>query len=140
MKNGLDYELIDFGNGRKLERFGKWILNRPEILAQGNRKLSTEEWSKMAQGKYVERQKAIGEWKKPHALPETWLCAYQSQNSKWIVQLSPGKFKHVGIFPEQETHWKYLEQNVKSGDRVLNLFGYTGASSLVSSKMGGDVY
>src|SRR5690554_2151994 len=140
MENGLDYELIDFGAGRKLERFGDLILNRPEILADSKPGLSVQEWNKRAHGKYFEHKKSIGEWKKPNSLPQTWNCKYQSLKSTWNLELSPGKYKHVGVFPEQEKHWKYLEENVKPGDRVLTLFGYTGASSLVASKMGGDVF
>lgn len=140
MENGLDYELIDFGSGRKLERFGKIILSRPEILANNKPKLGAKEWDNRAHGKYFEQKKAIGTWTKPNKLPETWTCNYASQKSNWNLELSPGKYKHVGVFPEQEKHWKYLEDNVKPGDRVLNLFGYTGASSLVAAKMEGDVY
>lgn len=140
MENGLDYELIDFGSGRKLERFGKIILSRPEILANNKPTLSAKEWDNRAHGKYFEQQKAIGTWAKPNKLPETWTCIYTTQKSSWNLELSPGKYKHVGVFPEQEKHWVYLEDNVKKGDRVLNLFGYTGASSLVAAKMGGDVF
>ena len=140
MENGLDYELIDFGGGRKLERFGDLILNRPEILADKKPKLSSEEWNKRAHGKYIDREKAVGTWKKPNRLPKTWTCAYKSQQSSWNLELSPGKYKHVGVFPEQQKHWQYLEQYVKPGARVLNLFGYTGASSLAAAKMGGDVF
>ena len=140
MEYGLDYELIDFGGGRKLERFGEIILNRPEILANDKPKLGTEEWNKRAHGKYFEQQKAIGAWTKPNKLPKIWICKYGSKHSNWDLELSPGKYKHVGVFPEQENHWKYLEELVKPGDRVLNLFGYTGASSLVAAKMGGDVF
>jgi len=140
MKNGLDYELIDFGAGRKLERFGEIILNRPEILATDKPKWNAQEWEKRAHGKYFEQKKAVGFWTKTARLPKTWTCAYFSRKTNWNLELSPGKYKHVGVFPEQEKHWKYLEEHVKPGDRVLNLFGYTGASSLVAAKMGGDVF
>lgn len=140
MENGLDYELIDFGSGRKLERFGELILSRPEVLANNKPKLSAKEWDNRAHGKYFEQKKAIGSWTKSNKLPETWSCNYTSQESNWNLELSPGKYKHVGVFPEQEKNWKYLEENVKPDDRVLNLFGYTGASSLVAAKMGGDVF
>lgn len=140
MENSLDYELIDFGNGRKLERFGKYILDRPEILANRPKKLSPAEWQKMAHGYYLDSQKQTGIWTNHSQLPEQWLCNYKSPNTAWTLELTPGKFKHVGVFPEQEKHWKYLERHVKSGQKVLNLFGYTGASSLASAKVGGDVY
>ena len=140
MENGLDYEIIDFGGGRKLERFGEIILSRPEILANNKPKLGAKEWDNRAHGKYFEQKKVIGTWTEPNKLPETWTCKYASQKSNWKLELSPGKYKHVGVFPEQEKHWKYLEDNVKPRDRILNLFGYTGASSLVAAKMGGDVF
>lgn len=140
MENGLDYELIDFGNGRKLERFGKFILNRPEILANKPKKLSNDVWQKMADGQYSDPGKGIGNWIDSHSLPDRWLCNYASLNKPWILELSPGKYKHVGVFPEQEKHWRFLEKHVKPGHRVLNLFGYTGASSLASANAGGDVF
>ena len=140
MENSLDYELIDFGNGRKLERFGNYILNRPEILANKPKKLSNTIWENMAHGFYMDSQKQTGKWINSSDLPDQWLCNYTSQNKKWVLELTPGKFKHVGVFPEQEKHWKFLEKHVKPGHRILNLFGYTGASSLASAKAGGDVF
>ncbi|NEN22123.1 methyltransferase [Cryomorpha ignava] len=140
MENSLDYELIDFGNGRKLERFGKCILNRPEILANKPKTLSNEAWQKMAHGQYSDSGKETGKWININDLPAQWLCEYASANKQWTLELTPGKYKHVGVFPEQEKHWKYLEKHVKPGHRVLNLFGYTGASSLASANAGGDVF
>src|SRR5690554_4539497 len=116
MKNGLDYELIDFGAGRKLERFGEIILNRPEILATDKPKWNAQEWEKRAHGKYFEQKKAVGFWTKTARLPKTWTCAYFSRKTNWNLELSPGKYKHVGVFPEQEKHWKYLEEHVKPGE------------------------
>ena len=140
MENSLDYELIDFGNGRKLERFGKYILNRPEILANKPKTLSNEDWQKLANGQYTDSSKEIGKWLNIHDLPDHWFCNYASVNKKWTLELSPGKYKHVGVFPEQEKHWKYLEKHVKPTHKLLNLFGYTGASSLASANAGGDVF
>ena len=140
MENSLEYELIDFGNGRKLERFGNVVVNRPEVLANTPTRLSKEAWQKLASGEYLLSGKSIGKWLNSRKLPEFWMCDYVSSACKWRLELKPGKFKHVGVFPEQEKHWKYLEKHVKKGDRVLNLFGYTGAASLVSAKMGGDVF
>jgi len=140
MEKSLEYELIDFGRGRKLERFGKITLNRPEVLAQKPTKLDEDEWVELADEIYLDAEKGVGTWVDPTKLPSSWNCTYQTGNCQFTLELKPGKYKHVGVFPEQEQHWKYLEKNIKPGNKVLNLFGYTGASSLVAAKMGGDVF
>lgn len=136
----LDYELIDFGNGQKLERFGKYTVIRPEVLATAKPQLTPQSWEELAHGKYVSGKKSVGKWLTPNELPDAWICHYASANAPWSVELKPGKFKHVGIFPEQEKHWKFIEKHVRPGMRFLNLFAYTGAASLMAAKIGADVY
>lgn len=139
-KSGLDYELLDFGSGRKLERFGKIILDRPEILANQRPKNPFSYWQSVADARYNEFDKKSGKWIRLKNLPESWNSEYIGEGGKIILELKPGKFKHVGVFPEQEKHWQFLEDTVRPGQKVLNLFGYTGVSSLVAAKAGGDVF
>lgn len=139
-KKGLDYELLDFGDGRKLERFGNIILDRPEVGAKGKPKLSRSVWSSRANGQYQEWSKNGGRWIALNGLPDSWECQYKGKKSTLTLELKPGKFKHIGIFPEQEKHWKFLEKEIEPGDRLLNLFGYTGMASLIGAKAGADVF
>lgn len=140
MKSCLDYELIDFGEGRKLERFGKVITDRPEILAEGKRRLNPSEWRNLANAVYLESNKTTGQWQIEKAIPDTWPCRFLYKDVKWTATLKTAQFKHVGIFPEQETQWKFLIDHCRSGMRVLNLFAYTGAASLSAAKTGADVF
>lgn len=139
-KNGLDYELLDFGGGRKLERFGKIILDRPEVLANQRCKMPSSYWNIEAHGSYNDSDKKTGKWIDLNNLPEAWSIEYQGKFGKIVLELKPGKFKHVGVFPEQEKHWRFLEKSIKPGHKMLNLFGYTGMASLVAAKAGAVVY
>jgi len=128
-----DYELIDSGNGRRLERFGKYILSRPDPQAIWLPKVSVETWN---------RADAIFDegWKTKTKIPDKWIVKYQ--NISLYLKLTP--FKHTGIFPEQVSHWQFIENKLKSLSQVsnlsvLNLFGYTGASSLVAAEAGAKV-
>jgi 23S rRNA (cytosine1962-C5)-methyltransferase len=135
-----DYELIDFGNGRKLERFGKIILDRPEIQAIGAPALKQNRWQALASAKFVETSKVKGHWEEKNSIPASWDFTFSHGALQWTAKLSLSPFKHIGIFPEQAAHWKYLTENVSEGDRALNLFGYTGAASLSAAAAGGDVF
>ncbi len=125
-----DYELIDFGNGSKLERFGTVILDRPEVQAVGSSSLRKVRWQELASAKCVETTKSKGKWIQIGEVPESWEFSFENGNQSWKTILGLSPFKHIGLFPEQAEHWKYLMEKVKKGDRVLNLFGYTGAASL----------
>jgi 23S rRNA (cytosine1962-C5)-methyltransferase len=135
-----DYELIDFGNGRKLERFGAIVLDRPEILATGSCSLRQSKWQELASAKFVESSKTKGKWIKHGPVPVSWDFSFDDGKHTWQALLALSPFKHIGIFPEQSAHWKFLMKQVKRGDRVLNLFGYTGAASLSAAAVGGDVF
>lgn len=139
-KNASDYELLDFGDGRKLERFGKMILDRPEILAKGKPDLPRSQWNSLSNGRYVAQGQKSGKWIDNKGLSEVWKYSFPAENDTIEAELKPGKYKHVGIFPEQEKHWKFIRQHVKPGTRMLNLFGYTGMASLVAAKAGADVF
>jgi 23S rRNA (cytosine1962-C5)-methyltransferase len=126
-----DYELIDSGSARRLERFGKYILSRPDPQAIWLPKLGNEVWDKAD---------AIfdGKWINKSGIPEKWEIKYK--DISLFLRLTP--FKHTGVFPEQKVHWDYIEESIKNAGRevnILNLFGYTGASTLVAASAGAKV-
>jgi len=128
-----DYEFIDSGNNRKLERFGKYILIRPETQALWA-PLREGEW-KRAQAEFV-WQKEKGKWK-AEGVPEEWEFSWG--NAKGMLRLT--NFKHVGVFPEQAENWQWLKDRVNDlkTARVLNLFAYTGFASIVAAQAGAQV-
>lgn len=138
-KTQKDYELIDSGNGKKLERYGKYILARPDPQALWLPKLSEIIWNK-ADAVFIRKGKTT-DWKKKKDLPETWLINFGGLN----LEIQTTTFKHTGLFPEQLSNWIWMEQIISknvSNDRnikVLNLFGYTGGASLICAKAGAEV-
>jgi 23S rRNA (cytosine1962-C5)-methyltransferase len=130
-----DYELIDAGGGKKLERWGNVITIRPELQAYFKSGKSFEEWNKLAHWEFTERKGKTGDWKrlKPNS-PDQWVIGYK--NLKFNLELT--KFKHLGLFPEQRINWDEVSNKLKSGDKFLNLFAYTGAMSLVARNAGAD--
>lgn len=135
----LDYALLDFGRGRKLERFGPVITDRPEVAAAGAPSLSGKAWAAMRHGRFDAVRGAKGKWSWQSPPPDSWECAYRG-DTQWKVRCHTGPYKHVGIFPEQQGHWHFLEKNLSPGDKYLNLFAYTGAASLAAAAKGADVY
>lgn len=146
-----DYELIDSGDFEKLERFGKYILIRPEPQAIWKKVLSEEEWKKMAHAKFVREQTdkfrftddVKGGWSKQPKMPESWEVTYQYQTLRVILRLALTGFGHVGVFPEQGSNWNFIYDSIRSwkisNPRVLNLFAYTGAASIVARAAGAEV-
>lgn len=132
-----DYELIDAGGGKKLERWGGIITIRPELQAYFHSGLPFSEWKKMAHWEFVEKRANKGTWRplKKNAL-STWNIKY----GRLTFKLELTNNKHIGLFPEQKINWEYLESNLSSEDKFLNLFAYTGASSCVGRHMGADTY
>lgn len=131
-----DYELLDAGDGKKLERWGKIITIRPEIQADFKSGWPYDQWLDMAHWEFEEQSSTQGRWLniKPHS-PEQWLVFYG--NLSFGLKLT--KFKHVGLFPEQQANWRFIKERVSAGQKVLNLFAYTGAASLVARDSGADV-
>jgi 23S rRNA (cytosine1962-C5)-methyltransferase len=132
-----DYELIDSGEGRKLERFGDLLTDRPDPQALW-RKRTPDVWQR-AKAQFL--WKETGErWKLEKGIADSW-------NIHWnelVCTLSLKGFKHLGIFPEHESQWKELAQvakQTKSGAqyRMLNLFGYTGIASMAAASAGAKV-
>lgn len=135
-----DYELLDSGEEEKLERFGAVVLSRPDPGALW-RKNNPSIWSD-ADALFVRYGKQ-GEWKKKSTLPESWNI--DALDLKLLVK--PTSFKHVGVFPEQIPHWKWMQEKIveaknKNPDRtisVLNVFAYTGGATLACAKAGAEV-
>ena len=143
-----EYELIDSGDFEKLERFGKYILIRPEPQAVWNKKLSVKEWERQAHVKFIPKSSSAGDWKKLKEMPDQWRIEYpiggkEGMEKKIIFRLGLTSFKHVGIFPEQAVNWDYIFNCVKTinaeESRILNLFAYTGGASLAAKTAGADV-
>jgi 23S rRNA (cytosine1962-C5)-methyltransferase len=146
-----DYELIDSGNFEKLERFGKFILIRPEPQALWSKSLTEDQWKKSAHAKFVREQKdkfrftddVKGGWSRSPGMPESWNIQYAHDDLKLTLRLALTGFGHVGIFPEQGENWNFIYKSIKGWSiqrpRVLNLFAYTGAASVVARSAGADV-
>lgn len=129
--NWQDYELLDTGNGQKLERFGKYFLARPESQAIWKKSLPENQWQK-AHAIFHD------EWHIKDNITQPWAISYKKFS--FSLRLTP--FKHTGIFPEQSVHWDWLSEKIKKAHRpvkFLNLFGYTGAASLVAAYAGAQV-
>lgn len=139
----IDYELIDCGDFEKLERFGNLVLSRPEPQAVWRKTLSEQEWKKQTHIRFKGKSATSGEWIKSAAhLPDRWNISYTNDEVTIKLRLGLTSFKHVGVFPEQAVNWDYISSNVKKfktpQPRVLNLFAYTGAASLVAKAAGAD--
>lgn len=135
-----DYALLDCGAGRKLERFGKIIVDRPEPQALWQARLAKSEWAKAhavfsASGEDDEK----GKWRIDKSVPDAWPVRIDGVT----MHCKLAGLWHLGLFPEQEPHWRWMVERLQSikGEtpRVLNLFGYTGAASLIAAKAGAEV-
>jgi 23S rRNA (cytosine1962-C5)-methyltransferase len=145
-----DYELLDSGNFEKLERFGKVTLIRPEPQAIWQPVLSEDEWGNKAHAHFTREQKdnfrfgeeVKGGWKKLKPIADSWQINYHHNSLNLNLRLALTSFGHVGIFPEQGSNWNFIYDTVSSWNkpgRVLNLFAYTGAASVVARAAGAEV-
>ncbi len=130
-----DFEVLDTGDGEKLERWGDYLLARPDpqvIWPKGNEGL----WKK-AHARYLRSDRGGGAWEFKEKLPEKWTVSYG--NLRFFVR--PTGFKHTGLFPEQAANWDAMAAMVqrRSGAKVLNLFAYTGGASLACAAAGAHV-
>ncbi|MDG1158809.1 MAG: class I SAM-dependent methyltransferase [Flavobacteriales bacterium] len=140
-----EYELIDSGEGEKLERFGEVTLIRPEPLAKWNKSLKEKQWKELAHARFEQSGATSGKWVSYKKHPEIWEIAYPSIKGAFFFELRLTQFKHVGIFPEQASNWdfiqkscsKFVEQQAEA--KVLNLFAYTGGASMAAAKAGAEV-
>lgn len=134
--NWFDYELLDAADGERLERWGDYILIRPDpqIIWGGEKK--RKEWN-TAQGIYRRSRSGGGEWVRKD-VPEEWTVSYG--DLKFL--LSPMGFKHTGLFPEQAANWDWFSELIQTAGRpirLLNLFAYTGGASVAAAKAGAFV-
>ena len=137
---GEDYALIDSGDGRKLEQYGPYRIDRPEGQAIWRPALGESEWRK-ADAIFTgdTDEEGMGRWRFPKTpLGETWPMKHDGID--YLGRFT--SFRHVGVFPEQASHWGHMEELVQAAKRpvrVLNLFGYTGLASLVAARAGAQV-
>ena len=119
----MNYELIDSGDGRRLEKFGDYLLDRPDPQIIWKKNLPETEWQKAS-------AKFDSKWIQNVSIPEKWVLNHN--DVKFYAKLAP--FKHTGIFPEQSVQWDYISASLNPHSSVLNLFGYTGIASLFAAK------
>lgn len=131
-----DYEVIDCTQGEKLERWGHYILVRPDPQVIWSTPKVENRW-RQKNGHYHRSKKGGGEWEF-FDLPQQWQIHYNSLT----FHLKPFSFKHTGLFPEQAVNWDWFGNKIKKADRpikVLNLFAYTGGATLAAAKAGASV-
>ena len=134
--NWKDYEVLDTSGGEKLERWGKYLLVRPDPQVIWNTPHEHPGWKKK-NGHYHRSSKGGGEWEFFH-LPEQWEINYRDLT----FRLKPFSFKHTGLFPEQATNWDWFGDLIAHAGRpvkVLNLFAYTGGATVSAAKAGAQV-
>ncbi len=153
-KNWTDYELLDSGNGEKLERFDAYVLARPEPKALWNKSLPQKEWDRLSHTRFKPGagfgkagKEDSGTWERLKKTDDQWYIRYNGEQEGLQLNLRLGltAFKHVGVFPEQAPNWEYIYRAVRrmtpggTVPKVLNLFAYTGAASLAARAAGADV-
>ena len=141
-----DYELIDSGDFEKLERFGRYVVRRPEPQAIWRRSLTEEEWRRLADASFLRdgRSEERGEWRLRSGMPSRWTVDYAYEGMRLRMRLGLTSFKHVGLFPEQAANWNFIYDNcvrMRAEGRtpkVLNLFAYPGGATLAARAAGAD--
>ncbi len=133
-----DYELIDTGEGEKLERWGSYLLRRPDPqVIWPAADIEGAGWRK-ADARYLRSSSGGGHWEYRTRLPRRWNISYG--NLKFYIE--PTGFKHTGLFPEQAVNWKWMMEKIRSSGgkvRVLNLFAYTGGATAAAAYAGAEV-
>ena len=136
--NWRDYELLDASDGERLERWGKYILVRPDPQIIWKGAAEHPSWKK-ADGVYRRSSNGGGGWIKQNT-PESWDISYEHLGLRF--RLKPMGFKHTGLFPEQAANWDWFSELIKKAGRpikVLNLFAYTGGATVAAAKAGAQV-
>ena len=131
-----DYQVLDTSKGEKLERWGDYLLVRPDPQVIWDTPKKNPGWKKM-NGHYHRSKKGGGEWEFFN-LPEQWTIQYKDLT----FNLKPFSFKHTGLFPEQATNWDWFGDKIRKAGRpikVLNLFAYTGGATLAARAAGAEV-
>ena len=132
-----DYELIDMGNGEKLERWGDVVLRRPDPQVMWPIK-NESGLGKNPHGHYQRSEKGGGHWETKKQYPQKWTVNYKGLK----FNISPTGFKHTGLFPEQAANWDWQMDMIKKANRpikVLNLFAYTGGATVACAAAGAEV-
>ncbi len=141
-ENWPDYELLDTGNGEKLERYGRYVLRRPDPQIIWKPTLPSSVWNS-ADATFVKSHGDKGNWRTSRKMPEYWLLPWH--DLKMAVRMTP--FKHTGVFPEQSAHWAWMMEKLATQKKqqpdhqphILNLFAYTGMASVVCAHMGAKI-
>jgi len=131
------YQLLDFGHGRRLEAFGPWRLDRPCPAAERFAPAHAGAWAE-AHARFERTGESQGRWIAREALPPRWTISHGPMR----LELKPTDFGHLGVFPEQAANWEWLAAELArcpQPARVLNLFAYTGGSTLAAAAAGAEV-
>lgn len=155
-----DYELIDSGGQEKLERFGEFILARPEPQAVWSKSMPETGWESILHARYrrirgtdpaKSENMEKGEWIRKRQMPDQWQIGYNAGKLYLRFRLGLTAFGHIGVFPEQASNWDYIFETISNHTsvatvpdaqkpfKVLNLFAYTGGASLAAKAAGADV-
>ncbi|SDW60614.1 class I SAM-dependent methyltransferase [Paenibacillus sp. CF384] len=132
-----DYELLDTGNGEKLERWGGYVLRRPDPQVIWPIANESGLW-KTADGHYHRSSSGGGEWEFRTKMPDRWSISY----GELKFHIKPTSFKHTGLFPEQAVNWTWMMDKIRKAGRpirVLNLFAYTGGATVAAAAAGAEV-
>ena len=130
------YELLDSGDGEKLERYGNIIMSRPDPQALWEKRLSQDEWDK-AEARFSHAA-ANAKWELSPNVPPKWNIDF----AELTFSIRPTAFKHTGLFPEHTSNWQWISEKIKNANRpisVINLFGYTGGATIAAAKAGATV-
>lgn len=136
-KDWKDYEILDMANGEKLERWGNYILERPDPQIVWQDKTFKDKWKKV-DAIYHRSKKGGGYWENLNNIKASWQVKYKDLTFN-IKQMG---FKHTGLFPEQAVNWDYMIDKIKNSNRkikALNLFAYTGGATVACAYAGADV-
>ena len=140
LKKQKDYELLDSGEGEKLERYGQYIFCRPDPEALWNKNGEEKIWDK-ADFKFI-REGTKTKWIAKNGTPKDWVIEFGGFN----FSIKPTSFKHVGLFPEQLSNWEWMEKVIEKNKKnynkpiqIINLFAYTGGATLACAKAGAEV-
>ena len=154
-----DYEIIDSGRGEKLERYGRYVMARPEPKALWDKSMGDAEWARLMHTRFAPGagfgkagKEDSGTWERLKKMDDQWFIGYRGAQAGLNLRLRLGltSFKHVGVFPEQAPNWEYIYEHTgrlvrqaeaegRPRPKVLNLFAYTGAASIAAKAAGADV-
>ena len=135
-----DVKLLDMANGEKLERWGRYLLIRPDPQIIWSKKTNPKLWEK-ADARYVRSNTGGGHWELKNRLPDSWQVSFDDL----VFNIKPMGFKHTGLFPEQAVNWSYMINKIKQRKaqgkqtKVLNLFAYTGGATVACASAGASV-